>query len=281
MSLNFTIFAQNSKHDYVQQACVAAMSIKLTNPNSAIALITNDEVPDKYQQLFDHIVAIPFNDASINSEWKVENRWKIYHATPFEETVVIDSDVLILSNLDHWKENLNKFDVYYVNHVKTYRGSDANNIFYRKAFRNHNLPNLYAAFHYFKKSSFAHEFYKWLELVMNNWELFYGQYAGGKYFQQWPSIDVSSAIVAKILNCENKITNSIDYPTVTHMKLKSQGWNKIYVDSWQEQVGTYFDKDCNLKIGNYSQTGVFHYTEKSFCNEQIIKTYEKKLGIEC
>mgnify|MGYP000454046919 CR=1 FL=1 len=109
MSLNFTIFAQNSKHDYVQQACVAAMSIKLTNPNSAIALITNDEVPDKYQQLFDHIVAIPFNDASINSEWKVENRWKIYHATPFEETVVIDSDVLILSNLDHWKENLNKF----------------------------------------------------------------------------------------------------------------------------------------------------------------------------
>ena len=280
MSLNFTIFAQNSTHDYVQQACLAAMSIKLTNPTSKIALITNDDVPKKYQHLFEHIVPIPFDDASSNSEWKVENRWKIYHACPFEESAVIDSDVLILSNLDHWQSVLQKHDLYFVNHVKTYRGTTADNIYYRKAFRNHNLPNLYAGFHYFKKSKFAHQFYKWLELVMNNWELFYGQYAGGKYFQKWPSIDVSAAIVTKILNCENKITNTIDYPTITHMKLRNQGWKKLHVESWQAQVGTYFNNDCKLKIGNYSQTGIFHYTEKTFCNKEIIKTYENNLGIK-
>ena len=97
--LNFTIFAQNSVDDYVQQACLAAMSLRLTNPDSPIALITNDAVPIKYKQLFDHIVPIPFDDQSANSEWKVENRWKIYHATPFKETAVIDSDMLVLSDL--------------------------------------------------------------------------------------------------------------------------------------------------------------------------------------
>ena len=107
---------------------------------------------------------------------------------------------------------------------------------------------------------------------MNNWELFYGQYAGGKHFQNFPSIDVSSAIVAKILQCEDKITSSTTYPTFTHMKLKCQGWDKIYVDNWQEQIGTYLDNDCNLKIGNYKQSGIFHYTEKKFL--QPTKSYK-------
>ena len=114
---------------------------------------------------------------------------------------------------------------------------------------------------------------------MNNWELFYGQYAGGDFFQKWPSIDVSTAIVTKILQCENTITNDTSFPTFTHMKLHCQGWEKINVNNWQEQIGTYLNNDCNLKIGNYTQHGIFHYTEKSFCNEQIIKTYEEKLSI--
>lgn len=279
MSLNFTIFAQNSSDDYVQQASLAAMSIRLTNPSSQICLITNDCVPEKYQQLYDYVVPIPFGDKSKNTTWKIENRWKIYHATPFDQTAVIDSDMLILENIQHWKTKLEKFDLFYTNKVKNYRGEWADNTYYRKAFKNHSLPNLYAGFHWFKKCDFAHEFYKWLELVMNNWELFYGQYAGGKYFQKFASIDVSTAIVTKILQVENKITSNSTFPTFTHMKLKSQGWDKTYVNTWQEQVGTYLDTDCNLKIGNYRQTGIFHYTEKDFCNQSIISVYEKKLGI--
>ena len=38
-TLDFTIYAQNSTDDYVQQACLAAMSIRLTNPKSKICLI--------------------------------------------------------------------------------------------------------------------------------------------------------------------------------------------------------------------------------------------------
>lgn len=279
MSFNFTMFAQNSDVDYVQQACVAAMSIKVSNPTSKIALITNDQVPSKYTELFDHIVDIPWNDEATESVWKVENRWKIYHATPFDETAVIDTDMLVLNDLSHWYELLQDKDLFYVDKVLTYRGNLADNTYYRKAFRNHHLPNLYAGFHWFKKSDQAHKFFKVVETIMHNWELFYGQFAGGKYFQKWPSIDVSSAIAAKILHCENDITLKTSFPTFTHMKLHNQGWDKLWVDSWQKQLGVYFDDDCNLTIGNYTQSGIFHYTEDDFCNNEIANTYERKLGI--
>ena len=96
------MLAQNSDFDYVTQACLAAMSIRATNKNASICLITNDPVPTKYKQLFDHIVEIPWGDHAANEEWKIHNRWKIYHAIPYDETLVIDTDMLILQDVAAW-----------------------------------------------------------------------------------------------------------------------------------------------------------------------------------
>jgi hypothetical protein len=75
---------------------------------------------------------------------------------------------------------------------------------------------------------------------------------------------VCAAIVAKILDCESSITNKISkFPSFTHMKPYCQGWS-IVQPSWQDQMGVYISKDGSLKIGNYLQTGVLHYTEKDF-----------------
>ncbi len=280
MSLNFTILAQNSEHNYVKQAYLAALSIRSTNPDSKICLITNDSIDTKTKSVFDDIVNIPWEDTAQSSSWKIENRWKIYHATPYSRTIVLDSDVLVLENISHWWDFLKGYNVFFTKKVITYRGDEITSPYYRKAFINHNLPNLYSAFNYFEKSDEAHNFYKWLELVMNNWELFYGQYAGGKYFQKFPSVDLSAAIATKILNCENKIASpNTSYPYFVHMKARCQDWKLIQTDRWQDKVGVYLDKNLNLKIGNYKQSGIFHYTEKDFASDEIISIYEKFLGI--
>lgn len=279
MTINFTMLAQNSHDDYVQQASVCAMSIKATNPDSKICLITSDTVPDKYTQLFDDIVEIPWGDKAKKTSWKVGNRWKIYHACPYKNSIVLDTDMLVLDDITKWWNFLQNQDLYYVSRVKTYRGNWANNDYYRKSFRVHNLPNLYSGFHYFNKSKFAHEFYNQLELVMNNWELFQGQFAGGKYFQKDCSVDVSSAIAAKILDCSEQITSNIEHPTFVHMKAYSQDWKKMTSSRWQDQVGVYLNSNLQLKIGNYRQHGIFHYTEKDFLTDCIEDTYKKCLGI--
>jgi hypothetical protein len=277
---NFTMLAQNNANNYVLQACLSAMSIHASNKDVSICLITNDPVPSKYKKLFDHIVEIPWGDHAEHEDWKISNRWKIYHAIPYDETVVIDTDMLVLQDISSWFDFLQNYDLFYTSKVYSYRGELVDDTVYRQAFNKFNLPNLYSGFHYFKKSNLAHEFYTWLEMITNNWQQFYKAHAGGKIYQKVCSMDVSAAIAAKIMNIENKITNSnVKYPSFTHMKPRIQNWKTYVSDRWQDRVEPYLSDDLTIKIGNYTQTGILHYTEKDFVSEEIIQAYEKHLGI--
>lgn len=271
---NFTLLAENKNHDYIQQAYLAACSIKKYNKNANICLITNDEVTPKQKSVFDDIVEIPWYEQK-ESRFSAEHRWKVYHATPFDKTFVLDTDVLVLENIEHWWKFLDKKDLFFTSNIKTYRGTTYNTDYYRHSFKTHQLPNIYCALYYFKKCDDTHTFFKLLELVMNNWELFYGQFAGGKYFQKFPSMDVSCAIAVKLLNIEKQVTSNTSFPHLTHMKLHGQDWWDIKTESWQDKVGVYLDADCDLFIGNYKQSGVFHYTEKNFVTQEMIETFEK------
>lgn len=279
MSKGILVIAQNNKTvDYVLQACVLAMSLKLTDPDIPISLVTNDPVDKNFISLFDNIIQIPWSDEAEDKSWKINNRWKLYHVSPYDETIVLDTDMLILEKISNYWNFLSNYDLFFVTNVLTYRHEIATNDFYRKVFTSNNLPNLYSGFHYFKKSDLAYEFYTWLELVMKNWEKFYTQHLN-KDIPKELSVDVACAIVAKILDCEEKITtNSSCSPTFVHMKTKVQNWNK-FSSSWKEYVGIYYDNDCNLKIGNYQQTKMFHYTDKSFITNEIVNKLRKKLNV--
>lgn len=279
MSKGYVMLAQNSEYDYVEQACLCAMSLHATNDNPLISLITNDSVPEEYVSLFDKIIEIPWSDQANESDWKVENRWKIYHASPYDETIVLDTDMLVLQDISSWWKFLSNYDLYFTSKVFTYRNKQVVDTVYRKAFIANNLPNLYSGLHYFKKTETAHEFYRWLELVMNNWELFYSTHVK-EHCPKRPSVDVSAAVVAKILNCETEITNGIvKYPSFVHMKPAIQDW--LYgADRWQSRVGVYLNDDLELTIGNHVQQSIFHYTEKDFVTNDIINRYKKYLGMQ-
>jgi hypothetical protein len=279
MTRGIVVLAQNNKKvNYVKQACLLALSLQVTNPETKISIISNNRIPLKYKKLFDKIIRIPWNDGARFSDWKVENRWKIYHVTPYDETMVLDTDMLVLQNIDSWWNFLSKYDLYFTSRVETYRKETVTSNFYRKTFVENNLPNLYTGLYYFKKCDKSHEFFQWLELVVNNWELFFGKYASRNY-NNWLSLDVSAAIVAKILGIENEITNKkATIPTFTHMKPMIQGWREP-ADRWQDSVGVYFSKDCKLKIGNHLQSGIFHYTEKDFLTDEMLDTYGKYLNV--
>lgn len=273
------MLAQNNDvDDYVLQACVNAMSIATTNPGIPVSLITNDEVPEKYQRFFDQIIEIPWNDSAEEESWKISNRWKIYHVTPYTRTLVLDTDMLVLQDIDSWIKFLENYEMYFVSNVYTYRGDKITDDYYRKAFTANELPNLYSGFHYFKKCDFSHKFYTWLELVVNNWEFFYGQYVKEHYPKRC-SIDVSAAIVSKILDCDTEITNTrVKFPSFTHMKPRIQDWYEA-INKWQNRISVYMDEDCKLKLGNHIQTGILHYTEKDFIEGAVIKRYEELLDV--
>jgi hypothetical protein len=94
-------------------------------------------------------------------------------------------------------------------------------------------------------------------------------------------MDVCAALTAKILDCEHRIVNpNVANPTFVHMKSKVQNWN-ISPNNWQRNISAYLDDDCDLKIGNYRQYGIFHYTEKDFIKHVDAKNkYRKKLNVD-
>ena len=104
MSKGFLIFAQNTESvDYVQQAYVLALSIKYSQPEiNNVSLVTNSVVPDEYTSIFDQIIPIPWFKELEDSPLQAENRWKLYHATPYDETIVLDSDMLVLADISLW-----------------------------------------------------------------------------------------------------------------------------------------------------------------------------------
>jgi hypothetical protein len=268
MNNGVCILAQNnSTTNYVEQAYALTLSILANDPNTKVSIITNDTIPKFYKNVFDQIISIPFDDAEL-SAWKIDNRWKLYQLSPYENTLVFDADMLVIDSIEHiWndKENLS-----FTTNVTTYQNQLITSRYYRKAFDENNLPNIYTGMYRFKKSKTARDFFKLLEIVMKNWKVFYSTYAPNK-MQNWNSVDLSAAIVLKILDS----TYSNNMLKFTHMKPHLQQWIDV-PSKWTDVLPVNFGNN-NLYVGSYKQSGVFHYVEDNFLTSSMVAWLEEKV----
>ena len=280
MSKGFLVIAQNTETvDYLKQAYLLALSIKATQQTvSNISVITDQDVPEEYKHAFDKIIDIPWGDLAKNPLWKVENRWKFIHVSPYDETIVLDVDMLVLNDLSDWWRYCENSDVKFCSKVKNYKNEIIEqDLYHRKAFINNNLPNPYFGLHYFKKTEFAFEFYKVLEFVVKNWQPLYQQFAP-KNYQDWLSMDLATAITISLMDVEDRVIDSLSPLEFVHMKPALQGWSPIPV-CWQDIVHNFFDAKGRLIIGNHKQQNILHYVEKDFASDKLISYYKERLGL--
>lgn len=283
MSKGYLAIVQNSKHDYLRMAYALALSIANSQKSvrkMSIAIDKNVIMPDKYKSIFDNIIDIPFNDDAELEEWKVHNKWKYYHMTPYDHTVILDADMLFTSDVGHWWEHLTQREMTAPADVYSYRNEKVIDRNYRQTFIANKLPNVYTAFFHFNKNSdMTEEFFKLVEYIFRYYDTFKQDFLVPPR-QAWTSADVIYAMAIKILGIEdNVINNNMTYPTFTHMKTKLQDWPHGWSESWTKHIHTDFNSDCQLKIGNYVQKLPFHYHDKDFLTDTIIAKLERKLGI--
>jgi hypothetical protein len=275
VSKGFIILAQNTKTvDYIQQAYALALSIKHSQQEKSISLITNDTVPKKYQALFDQIIPIPWEDT--DSRFRAENRWKIYHVTPYDETMVLDTDMLLLEDVSEWWSYCSNYDIKFCSRVKNYKLDTIVDTFHRKTFISNNLTNPYFGLHYFKKNQAAFEFYKILEFVITHWEFCRGTFAPLDP-QEWLSMDLAAAIAIEISGLQDQAVDKTSPLEFIHMKTPIQGWQPI-PSSWQDTVPFLLNKKGELIVGNIKQDKLFHYVEKNFITDDIIKKLEELIN---
>jgi len=263
MSKGYVMMAMGK--DYIQQAYLCALSIKQTQKINTTCLITNEKLSKKYQEVFDHVIPIPW---TIDKDYYMtQERWKVYHASPFTESILLDTDMIFLTSQDYVWEYMKPFDICFPASVKNYRNKIVTDSFYRQAFVKNNLPMIYCAQHYFKKSTKAHNYYNILELICKNYEDFYNIYVK-KAKPKYCSMDLNHAIAVTHLNLNDCFSHTLSF---THMKSRVQDWENP-TENWLEDIQFYFDQEKQLQVGNYKQLGLFHYVENAFC-EKVVKNY--------
>lgn len=275
MSKGFLVFAENSKAgNYVEQAYALALSIKCSQTTvTSISIITNDKVPKKYQHVFDQIIPIPWSDNVVESRYKAEHRWKFIHVSPYEETIVLDTDMLLLDDISDWWNYLKDHEVKFCNRIKNHKLEVIEqDIVHRRVFVENNLTSPYFACHYFKKSTTAFEFYKTLEFVCNNWEWCYSKFAP-VWYQDRLSMDLAAAIAIEITGQHESVIDTVSPLEFVHMKTSIQGW-AMPQDTWQDAVPFLLNSRCELVVGNVKQPKLFHYVENSFLSKKIIARLE-------
>lgn len=271
MSKGFVVVAQNNNSvNYVRQAYALALSILMSQSEPvSISIITNDEVCEEYQKVFDQIIPIPWKDDAETSDWKIENRWKIYHVTPYDETIVLDTDMLVLEDISQWWKYCSNYDIKFCSNIINYKLEPVIDNVHRKAFRANKLSNPYFALHYFKKSELAYNFYKTLEFVSLNWEWCYSKFAPKEY-QKWLSMDLATAISIEMLGIHQCAVDVAGSPLqFIHMKSAIQGWSEI-PELWFEKIPVVLNSRRELIVGNIKQSKVFHYVNDSFLSDKII-----------
>jgi hypothetical protein len=273
-SKGFCLVAQNNADtDYIKQAYALALSLHKFNSGQKISLITNDVVPEEYKSVFDKIIPIPWGDLAENERWKINNRWKVYHVTPYTETIVMDVDMLVLDCIEHWWDYLKQYNLFFTTNVKTYRQDDITSTAYRTTFTTNNLPNFYSGIYYFKKSKVSEEFFELLEQIMKHWEVFYKQFLKTNTPSHC-SVDVSAALAAKILGIEKDVTDNNDIINFIHMKPALQYW-EVIPDKWTQMIYNDMDNNGKVHIGPFIQKGVLHYVEDEFLTDNILMRLTK------
>lgn len=286
MSRGYIVIAQNNnEYDYLEMTYALALSLKATQKENAICVCvdaaTKARITDKHHKIFDHIVDIPFGDPSVYHNWKIHNKWKYIHMSPFDETIILDSDMLFTGSVDHWWDYLEGKDVWACTNVKTFRNEDVSSDHYRKKFVDLNLPNVYSNFTYFKKNERAFEIFRMIEMIMIGWDEFYDIHLKG-IGQTWCSADLAYALAIRLLDAEEETCDYDikDVPTFVHMKSYVQNIDKSKIDAvWTKSINAEVNDDLSIVVGNYKQTLPFHYVEKEWLTPDIISKYEKVLEL--
>jgi len=287
MSKGYIVIAQNTKRvNYLEQAYALALNLKLTqttvsNLSVCVDKETKKKITAKHKKVFDKIIDIPWGDAAKDENWKIHNKWKYLYMTPYDETVVLDTDMIFPSDVSHWWEIMAQYDVWATTNVRTYRGDIVQSNYYRKYFVLNNLPNVYTAFFYFKKSELASELFAMTEIIFQHWKrMFYKYMPKGK--PEWLSGDVAFALAMQLLGVENECTKDhiTTMPTFIHMKSHVQHVDGATLnDKWSDSLPTYYRSYNDFKVGNFQQTLPFHYVEKDWLTVEKIEQLERDYNV--
>jgi len=245
----YLIVAQNSDSiDYVACALQLARSIRQFHPDAEIALLT-DSV-DKSESFDYHV-----NFTHPLSDNPYANDWQVFGASPFRQTIKLEADMVIASEINHWWDMLQHRDVVISTGARDFYDQPATSRFYRKVFDANNLPDVYNAITYWRLSQTAQEFFQLVRGIFEHWSEYRTLL---KFPDEIPSTDLVYAMAAQIMGPERVTMPFASYPRIVHMK---RHMIPTHSEDWTQELTWEYNP---LRINTVAQWGAVHYHVKDW-----------------
>ena len=248
----YVILAINSdKVDYLDCARTLTKTIKRWDPGVPVCLITDQA--QRNDPLYDHYRVI--DNVDLENPWA--NDWRVFKNTPFRETIKLEADMMIVSDISHWWDLFRHRDVVISTGCNNWQGQVSTARNYRSVFDHNHLPDVYNAVTYWRLSETAREFFDLVRDIFLNWTEFRKLI---KFPPDTADTDLVYAMAAEIMGRERVTMPFVDYPKITHMKrhhadTQTENWMKELV--WEYS-------DWRLRINTVAQWGAFHFNVKDW-----------------
>lgn len=245
----YLILAANTEStDYVSMARRLADSIHQWHPTAEVALLTNQ--PGGYSE-FSDVIDMDIIDPA--NPWA--NDSQVFYRTPFRETIKLEADMLMAGPCDHWWDMFRHRDVVISTGCRNWQDQVSTARTYRKIFDENNLPDVYNAITYWRRSTTAKEFFDLTADIFRQWSVYSRAL---RYPEQQPSTDVVYAMAAQIMGPERVTMPFASYPKIVHMKAAHAQTQR---EDWTEDLVW---ETNPLRIQTVAQWGAFHYNNKEW-----------------
>ena len=241
--------------DYVKCAKQLEQSIKYHMPNSNVTIVTTD--------------MLPYGDQAPDTNWKLQNDWQVYEASPYEHTIKLEADMLVTRPIDYWFDILSQKDIVVSTTVRNFKQEIYTEGAYRRFIIDNNLPDVYNAITYFKKSDRARYFYSLVREIFENWNEYKKNLKCNP--DETATTDWAYSIACHIMGVENTTIPNFTDMSMVHMKMFVNG---LPTEDWTDTLVYEIFPDV-LRVNTYPQFYPFHYHVKTFVDKIDEKLYAK------
>lgn len=237
MSRGFVIMAQGDV--YVKCATALKNSITRVMPNASVTIVTTD--------------MLPYGDKG-----GFANDWQVYECSPYDETIKLEADMFIPESIEYLWDVLGQQDVVVCDTIRNFKGEVSDVHAYRKFIYDNNLPDVYNAITYFRKSETAKKFFDTVKDIFENWDEYKAILKCNPLEEA--STDWVYSIACHIIGVEKTMMPNV--LSMIHMK---QFINGMPTEDWTDTL-IYECLPNQIRVNTYPQRYPFHYHVKKFSN---------------
>lgn len=228
----------SSEVNYVSCARTLERSIREWHPDADITIVTRDMLADPGAQGFE-----------IDAQ--------MFAISPYRQTIKLEADMFCASPIDHWWTMFEHRDVVVSRGCRDYYDNLGKSRYYRKIFDANDLPDVYSAITYWRRSQTAREFFDIVKNIFENWNDY-------KTLLKFPddsaTTDVVYAMAAVIMGEDRVMLPANHGPQIVHMKRRMIGTE---TDDWTQEL-VWELTDPGLRIQTMTQWGLVHYNVKEW-----------------